>query len=74
MDQPAHDNVGCDHAPFSPEHVHCVCRVTNAAADELERLAGLLNDDQYIEMRAAYARVEKSWANMINEREARKQK
>lgn len=42
------------------------------AADEIEHLRGLLADEEYIRMRAAYARGEKSWANMINEREARK--
>ena len=40
------------------------------AINEIERLRDLLNDMQYIDMRARYARGEKSWANMINEREA----
>ena len=39
---------------------------------EIERLRGLLADEEYIRMRAAYARGEKSWANMIAEREARR--
>lgn len=29
---------GCDREPFTPEHAECVCRLTNAAADEIERL------------------------------------
>ena len=41
-------------------------------ANEVERLRGLLADDEYIRMRADYARGHKSWANMINEREARR--
>lgn len=48
---------------------HCVtCR----AADEIERLRGLLADEQYIRMKADYSRGQKSWANMINEREAQR--
>ena len=31
-------DVGCDRAPFTPEHAECVCRLANEAADELERL------------------------------------
>lgn len=31
-------NVGCDRVPFTPDHVHCVCRVASAAAAEIERL------------------------------------
>lgn len=29
--------VRCDREPFTPEHAHCVCRLTNEAADVLER-------------------------------------
>lgn len=47
-------------------------RLMTEAADELERLEGLLSDEQYIRMRADYAKGHKSWANMINEREARR--
>ena len=49
-----------------------IVRLMKEAADELERLNGLLADEQYIRMRADYAKGHKSWANMINEREARK--
>lgn len=31
-------DVGCDREPFTPDHSMCVCRLTNAAADEIERL------------------------------------
>lgn len=41
------------------------------AVSEIKRLRGLLADEDYIRMRADYARGHKSWANMINEREAR---
>lgn len=44
--------------------------IASAAQTEIERLRDLLNDMQYIDMKARYARGEKSWANMINEREA----
>jgi hypothetical protein len=30
--------VRCDRQPFTPEHANCVCRLTSAAADEIERL------------------------------------
>lgn len=30
--------TGCDREPFTPSHKDCVCRLTNAAADEIERL------------------------------------
>ena len=29
--------VGCDREPFTPDHVKCICRLTNDAADEIER-------------------------------------
>jgi len=28
----------CSHEPFTSEHARCICRLTNAAADEIERL------------------------------------
>lgn len=31
-------NIECDREPFTAEHVKCICRVSNAAADEIERL------------------------------------
>lgn len=30
--------TSCDREPFTPGHKDCVCRLTNAAADEIERL------------------------------------
>jgi hypothetical protein len=36
-------DVRCDTKPFVPEHAHCICRLTNAAADEIERLRELLS-------------------------------
>lgn len=40
-----------------------------AADDKIERLRALLNDKQYVQMKADYNRGHRSWANMINERE-----
>lgn len=31
-------DVGCDREPFTPDHAHCVCRLTGAAADALEKI------------------------------------
>jgi hypothetical protein len=31
-------DMGCDREPFTPEHAKCVCRLTNEAAREIERL------------------------------------
>ena len=28
----------CNREPFTKDHAHCICRLTNAAADEIERL------------------------------------
>jgi hypothetical protein len=28
----------CDREPFTPEHAKCICRLTNEAAAEIERL------------------------------------
>lgn len=33
-------DVGCDRQPFTPEHAKCICRLTNEAAAEIERLQG----------------------------------
>ena len=46
--------------------------IWQCAADEIEHLRGLLADEQYIRMKADYSRGQKSWANMIEEREARR--
>lgn len=32
-------DVGCDREPFTPDHAECVCRLTNEAADYIERKA-----------------------------------
>ena len=64
--------VRCDREPFTPDHARCVCRLSNEAADEIERLRGLLVDTEYIQMRADHSRGQLSWANMINAREARR--
>lgn len=32
-------DVKCDREPFTPDHANCVCRLTNEAADEIERKA-----------------------------------
>lgn len=34
--------VGCNRQPFTPEHADCICRLTNEAADEIERLRDVL--------------------------------
>jgi hypothetical protein len=60
-------DVGADYEGGTPEQM-----IEWRAADEIVRLRGLLADDQYIQMRADYAKGHKSWANMINEREARR--
>ncbi len=39
-------DVGCDREPFSPEHAKCICRLTNEAADQIERLRGLIADER----------------------------
>lgn len=39
----------CDRAPFTPDHAECVCRLTNEAANEIERLRV-----QFGELRAAF--------------------
>lgn len=31
-------DMGCDRSPFTPQHKDCICRLTNAAADEIEQL------------------------------------
>jgi hypothetical protein len=30
--------VGCNCEPFTADHAHCICRLTNEAAAEIERL------------------------------------
>jgi len=30
--------TGCDRQPFTPDHAECICRLTNEAAAEIERL------------------------------------
>lgn len=37
--------VGCDHEPFTPDHAKCICRLTNEAADEIERAVLALGGD-----------------------------
>lgn len=32
-------DVKCDREPFTPDHANCVCRLTNEAADYIERKA-----------------------------------
>lgn len=34
----------CDREPFTPDHAKCVCRLTNEAADEIERLSATLKE------------------------------
>ena len=34
--------VRCDREPFTPEHATCICRLTNEAANEIERLRDLV--------------------------------
>jgi hypothetical protein len=36
--------VGCDREPFTPDHANCVCRLTNEAANEIERLLAALTE------------------------------
>lgn len=36
--------VRCDRQPFTPEHADCICRLTNAAADELEQMRALARE------------------------------
>lgn len=31
-------NMGCDREAFTADHADCICRLTNDAADEIERL------------------------------------
>jgi len=47
-------------------------RLVHDLCGEIDYLRGLLADEQYIRMRADYARGQKSWANMLNEREAQR--
>lgn len=35
-------DVGCNRQPFTPEHADCICRLTNEAANEIERLAATI--------------------------------
>jgi hypothetical protein len=35
-------NTACNHAPYTPEHKDCICRLANEAADEIEALRALL--------------------------------
>ena len=50
--------VGCDRQPFTPEHATCVCRLTNDAADEIERLLAALAE---IELRTFPYRQDQEW-------------
>lgn len=34
----------CDRRPFTPDHAHCICRLANAAADEIDDLREALRD------------------------------
>lgn len=34
-------DVGCDREAFTPSHAKCICRLANAAADEIEALRNL---------------------------------
>lgn len=48
-------DVRCDRAAFTPEHAGCVCRLTNAAADEIEHLQKLLDGrDEFIVNRGLF--------------------
>lgn len=46
--------IGCDREPFTPDHAHCVCRLANDAADEIERLSRVDEDHKNV-LRAALA-------------------
>ena len=35
-------DVHCDREPFTAEHAKCICRLTNEAAKEIERLRAML--------------------------------
>ena len=37
-------NQGCDREPFTADHAACVCRLANAAADEIDRLRSALEN------------------------------
>ena len=34
----------CDREPFTPDHAHCICRRTNRAADQIDRLEAALRE------------------------------
>ena len=36
--------VRCDREPFTPDHAGCICRLTNEAAVEIERLRQQLGE------------------------------
>lgn len=47
-------DVGCDRAPFTPEHAECVCRLTNEAADVMERMRSCFDTMQKAIEREGY--------------------
>lgn len=39
-------DMGCDREPFTPAHKDCICRLTNEAANEIERLRNELDKSE----------------------------
>lgn len=39
-------DMGCDREPFTSDHAKCICRLTNEAADKIERLLKLLDESE----------------------------
>lgn len=44
------ENVGCNRAPFTPDHADCICRLTHAGAGEIKTLRSALDElvDAYV--------------------------
>jgi len=49
------EDQGCDRMPFTDDHKHCICRLTNEAAREITSLRALLD-----EAKARIAELEKA--------------
>lgn len=52
-------NVRCDRQPFTAEHKLCICRLTNKAAAEIERLSRELLEAKEFERKACLGIAER---------------
>ena len=52
------EDVGCDRVPFTDDHKHCICRLTNEAAREITKLTSQLEEARRKAIEDAAQKVE----------------